>query len=124
LREWERLLQERNAEWNSLASANSPMDELGLKLPLRTPEDVITLNTELEKGNTAVKHQMQNARSLFGGKDLKEIVKTILRGLMDKKLRVRYVALNSTRGKLVSKKHVTLFKFVVGKSHNLFHYYL
>jgi hypothetical protein len=78
------------------------MDELGLKLPLRTPEDVITLNTELEKGNKAVKHHMQNALSpLFGGKDLKEIVKTILRGLMDKKLRMRYVVLKSTRGKLV-----------------------
>jgi hypothetical protein len=91
------------------------MDELGLKFPLRTPEDVITLNTELEKGNKAVKHQMQNAQSLFGGKDLKEMVKTILRGLMDKKLRMRYVALKSTRGKLVLKKHGTLFKFVVGK---------
>ncbi|EFX70163.1 hypothetical protein DAPPUDRAFT_112963 [Daphnia pulex] len=116
LTEWERLLQARNAEWNGLASASasaSAMDELGLKFPLRTPEDVITLNTELEKGNTAVKHQMQNAQSLFGGKDLKEIVKTILRGLMDKKLRMRYVALKSTRGKLVLKKHVTLFKFVV-----------
>jgi hypothetical protein len=52
---------------------------------------------------------MQNAQSLFGGKDLKEIVKTILRGLMDKKLRMRYVVLKSTRGKLVLKKTCDAF---------------
>ncbi|EFX68931.1 hypothetical protein DAPPUDRAFT_114127 [Daphnia pulex] len=82
------------------------------KLPLKTRKTVMELDAELDN-NMELKQQIQLALSLLGGKNLKEIVRLTMRGLMAKEVRVQYVAQKVTKGKYVFKQHKNLFGFII-----------
>ncbi|EFX80432.1 hypothetical protein DAPPUDRAFT_243678 [Daphnia pulex] len=82
------------------------------KLPLKTRKALMELDAELDN-NMELKQQIQLALSLLGGKNLKEIVRLTMRGLMAKEVRVKYVAQKVTKGKHVFKHHKNLFGFII-----------
>jgi hypothetical protein len=84
------------------------------KLPLKTRKALMELDAELDN-NMELKQQIQLALSLLGGKNLKEIVRLTMRGLMAKEVRVKYVTQKVTKGKHVFKHHKNLFGFIIGK---------
>ncbi|KAI9565207.1 hypothetical protein GHT06_008988 [Daphnia sinensis] len=45
--------------------------------------------------NEELKSDIWNALSLLGGKNVKDIIRTILRGLMSRQLRMQYTSLSS-----------------------------
>ncbi|KAK4006755.1 hypothetical protein OUZ56_011913 [Daphnia magna] len=108
LEKMDHLLISQNPNDNGRSRMASP----GLKLPMETKEDLIKLDMELGD-NEELKSAIGIALSLLGGKNVKDIIRTILRGLMSRQLRMQYVAAKPTREKTVFKQHNTLYRFII-----------
>ncbi|KAK4006439.1 hypothetical protein OUZ56_011592 [Daphnia magna] len=107
----DRLLISRNpneVDSSSFHNANS----LGFKLPIETKEDFIKLDLELGE-NGQLKSHIWLALSLIGGTNVKDIVRTILRELMARRLQMQYEAAKPAKDKTVFKQHNTLYLFVI-----------
>lgn len=110
LEKMDHLLISQNPNDNGRSRMTSP----GLKLPMETKEDLIKLDMELGD-NEDLKSAIGIALSLLGGKNVKDIIRTILRGLMSRQLRMQYVAAKPTREKTVFKQHNNLYRFIIGR---------
>lgn len=106
----DRLLISRNPNDNG----RSRIVSSGLNLPIETKEDLIKLDMELGV-NEELKSEIGIALSLLGGKNVKDITRTIFRGLMSRELRMQYVAAKPTKDKTVFKQHNTLYRLVIGR---------
>jgi hypothetical protein len=65
--------------------------------------------------NEELKSDIGIALFFLGGKNVKDIIRTILAGLMSRQLRMQYVAAKPKREKIVFKQHNTLYRFVIGR---------
>lgn len=106
------ILDQKAGNQPSVDAAASIFD---FDLPVETHEAMCKLETNLHN-NPALPTELKASLSLVGSKkNLKSVIRAVMRNLMSKNLRTTYVVRKATKGKNVFIKHKLFSKLVLSK---------
>lgn len=106
------ILDQKAGNQPSVDAAASIFD---FDLPVETHEAMCKLETNLHN-NPALPTELKASLNLVGSKkNLKSVIRAVMRNLMSKNLRTTYVVRKATKGKNVFIKHKLFSKLVLSK---------